>query len=614
MISKFFKYLFFAVLVFLIIITIILANSYKDLKNTASQALNSKRLLEAAVSSASVKDWETSLKTNQEAQNEINGALASTQKIKEKKVFSSIFLLERQMSDLEYLLKTAYLISSSLDEVLPIAQKLDSLYEYSSEHTFSSLPTEKKQEFFQIIYESEPEINGLRANLNLAKINLSKIRKIGILYPVYEDISDLKDEISTVSSLLTKTAPLMRLLPALAGYPSASDFLLIMQNTDELRPGGGFIGVYGLMQTENGEIEHLQTHDSYHLDMPSVGVWNMDPPLPIKKYMSVQNWYMRDANWSPDWPTSARKIQEIYYGESKVTGKSHPDFTGIIGITPSFVSDLLALVGPIEVDGEVYNQDNLQELLQYSVEVAYLQEGIPEWDRKEVINELLEELKNRLLNLNTSRLNELLLILENNIAKKDLQLYFNNSAWQVLVEEIGADGRVLDTENDYLLVVDANLAAFKSDAVVRKSINYKVVFPDNSAEAELNINYDHQGGFDWRTTRYRSYTRVYVPLGSDLLEIKATGRANLESGSINSYNDLSLNKTVFGFFFSVEPGSEGGIHLKYDLPKRIYQDWQNNNYHLNLQKQAGRRTDDTKIIIGSQSYQRFLDRDLIISP
>ena len=613
-ITKTLKSIFFIVIAAFVALLIILLSSFNDLKAVASQALAGKNHLEMAVAFASEKNWTASLTENNEAQKEIDASLQSIAKIKNKTFFSRIGFLQNQMIDLEYLLKTASLISRSLDQALPLAQSLTEIYESSVEHSFSSLPVSKKAEFFQIIYESEPEINGLRANIELAKINLSKIRKIGILYPAYQEISDLKQELETVSNLLVKTAPLTRLLPALAGYPSPSDFLIIMQNNDELRPSGGFIGVFGLLKSENGEIDHLQTYDSYHLDMPAVGLWKMEPPAAIKKYMKVQNWYLRDANWSPDWPSSARKIQEIYYGESQAIKQAAPNFTGVIGVTPQFVSDLLELVGPIEISGVVYTPENLQPLLQYSVEVAYLEQDISQWDRKQVINELLEELKNRLMKMNTTRLPELFAILENNSQTKDLQLYFNNSAWQSLVKELGASGEVIKTNTDYLLVVDANLAAFKSDSVLKKDIDYLVSFDNNSANANLELSYQHQGGFDWRTTRYRSYTRVYVPRGSTLGTITASGKINLESNSISSYDDLSLDKTVFAFFFSLEPGTEGKINLSYKLPVSIANSWSSSEYKLNIQKQAGRRTNSFEAIINGQTYQRNLDRDFIITP
>ncbi|MDI3496430.1 MAG: hypothetical protein PWQ35_451, partial [Patescibacteria group bacterium] len=283
------------------------------------------------------------------------------------------------------------------------------------------------------------------------------------------------------------------------------------------------------------------------------------------------------------------------------------DFTGVVGITPDFVSDLLALVGPISAGGEVYTSDNLQTLLQYSVEVAYKEQDIASWDRKQVINELLAELKHRLLNLDTTHLIDLLSIIEKNSLSKDLQIYFPNSAWQSLVYDLGASGEVKKTASDYFLVVDANLAAFKSDAVVKKEIDYHV--QTDSLQANLRLYYKHEGDFDWRTTRYRSYTRVYVPRGAKLESLQAQGEINLEAASISSYDDIALDKTVFAFFFSLEPKSSGYLEINYVLPDRVKSD-----YSLQIQKQAGRRTEKLGITIDDRYYLRQLEQDLLIKP
>ncbi len=612
-ITKVIKYTFFATLLVLLVIVITASTSFGDLKAAAASALAGKTALEATANAAYGRNWEVAYAQNTHAQENINQALESLEKVKSRAVFSRIPTLRSQVLDLEYLLKTADIVSRSLAGGLPLAEKFDNLYSGKENHRFASLSTAEKAEFFKLIYESEPEINGLRANLELAKLNLGKINKIGVLYPIYNQISDLRSDLDQASKLLSQTAPIASLLPALAGYPSESEFLIIMHNNDELRPSGGFIGVFGLLKSRDGDIISLETSDSYHLDMPAVGKWKLEPPMPIKKYMKVENWYLRDANWSPDWPTSARQIQEIFKGETKAVGLTAPDFTGVIGITPDFVSDLLALVGPIEVRGETYTPDNLQPLLQYNVEVAYMEQDIASWDRKEVINELLAELKLRLFALDTASMPELLDIFSANMATKDVQIYFNNSSWQSLVYTLGADGAVKPATSDYLLVVDANLAAFKSDAVVKKKIAYEVNETGGDLQAGLRLDYKHEGGFDWRTTRYRSYTRVFVPRDSELISIKALEKANLEEASITSYDDVALDKTVFGFFFSVEPGTTGALQLEYRLPNQVFDTWQQNTYSLLAQKQAGRRTESFTATLGGESYSRDLDRDITIT-
>jgi len=612
-IFKTITFILITVILLSIILAITISFSYQDLKAADLSARAGKNNLEMSAQRVTERNWESALYHSRQATSEIDDSLASLKIVKNRKIFTYLAPLRNQVNDLEYLLKTADLIARSLTSVIPTAEKIATIYYSSDNGQLSGLTVEEKTELFRLIYESEPELNGLRANLQLARLNLDKIHKIGVLWPFYNEITDLKKEINTAITVMSQVSPIIRLLPALAGHPSASDFLIVMHNNDELRPAGGFIGVYALLNVYNGEINYLKTFDSYHLDMPAVGKWTMEPPSQIKTYMNVQNWYLRDANWSPDWPTSAQKIQEIFYGENRAVEQDVPNFTGVMGITPDFISDLVALVGPIEVRGEIYTPENLQELIQYNVEVAYMEQDISQWDRKDIINDLLEQLKTRLFALEVKQLPNLLDIFQNNMLTKDVQIYFNNSNWQSLVYDLQADGAVKTTKKDYLLVVDANLAAFKTDSVVVKGIEYDVKSQNQgSAKATLRLSYQHDGGFDWRTTRYRSYTRVFAPLGSKLVSIKAQDRANLEAKSINSYDDLALNKTVFGFFFSVEPGTSGAIALEYDLPESINLDLQTKKYELLIQKQAGRRTNMLKVIIDNQLYLRNLETDLII--
>jgi hypothetical protein len=611
---KIFKYLFIAILAVVLYTLVSLLFSYQNLRQLASHGVNAKSYIEHSLISASLSDFEGASYYNEMADEEIKVSLATLSDLQDGQLFFRVSPVKKQIQDVEYLFETADLINKSIQEAAQIGERLSRLYSNSQGYSFSNLSNQQKAQFFSIIYESKPQITGLSANLKLASLNLEKINRIGVLYPVYQDISDMKEVIDQASGILEETGPLIKLLPVLAGYPSESNYLILMLNNDELRPGGGFIGVYGLLDIENGEIKHLLTHDSYHLDMPAVGVWHMEPPEAIKKYMEVQNWYLRDANWYPDWPSSALKVQEIYTGESRAIGENPRDFTGIIGITPDFVSDLLDLVGPIEAGGEVYTSENLQPLLQYSVEVAYIEEDISSWDRKEVINELLEKLKNRLMELGIDKLPALIEVMQDNAVSKDIQIYFTNPAWQSIANKMNVTSQVNKNANsDYILVTDANLAAFKTDAVVGKKIKYEV-YSGSNPFSRLELSYNHRGGFDWRTTRYRSYTSVYLPLNAKINNIQAQGKLNLEANSIKTYNDLKLNKTVVSFFFSLEPGSEGDVEIEYHLPSSIYQQLLDNSYQLEVQKQAGRRTESFQAIINGDIYNQSLDKDFIIKP
>jgi hypothetical protein len=229
--------------------------------------------------------------------------------------------------------------------------------------------------------------------------------------------------------------------------------------------------------------------------------------------------------------------------------------------------------------------------------VAYKDRNISSWDRKDIINELLEELKSRLFSLSANKWVELINIVSNNTAKKNIQIYFTDQSLEDLVKDLGASGEIKQTDSDYLMVVDANLAAFKSDAVVKKKINYSVNERNGQTTANLILNYRHEGDFNWRTTRYRSYTRIYLPLGSRL--INSSGLDESKSDWTTT-DDSTLNKTIFGFFFTVEPGTEKEITINYSLPETITKQIDNGTYNLIIQKQSGRRTQELKVNISPQ--------------
>lgn len=604
------KYALIAAAGLFLLLGILLAGAYKDIYAAYGAAVAGKESLTSAIESLQAKDWDGAALDSQMAQASFNAALSRLSAIREDKVVSRLSPLKGQVQELEYLIKATEIISRSLERAIPLARSLDSIYRGAGTGDFSSLPASDKEALLQAVYEAEPELNGLKANLDLALFNIDKVKRFSILWPIYGRLSEYREQLRTADSLLGELLPMTRLLPALAGYPDGSDFLIIMQNNDELRPTGGFIGVYGLAKTKNGDIVSLDTEDSYHLDMPAVGKWQLVPPLPIKKYLEVENWYLRDANWIPDWPLAAEKIQEIYAGESAAIGSEAPRFDGIIAINPDFVSDLISLVGPITVNGEEYNAANFQELLQYNVEVAYKERDISSWDRKEVVNELLKELEARLFRLPSSSWDDLLAVFRENIASRDLQLYFADPGLEKLAYQLGAAGEMKRVESDFLQVVDANLAAFKSDAVVKKTIAYRVTPGAGAAKAELELGYRHEGDFDWRTTRYRSYTRVYAPFGSRLLSVNGLEESKADFVSLD---DPVLNKTIFGFFFTVEPGTEKKIGLEYYLPEKISQDLDGGRYQLYVQKQSGRRTENFRAAVVGKDYSGPLKNDVLIS-
>jgi hypothetical protein len=572
-------------ILFLVIVCIFLSVLISfDLKNAYNQIILGKSNLETAVYSIKNKNFDDAVRLSKEADNNFSDAINSIEKYKNNILVKNIYYFSSQINDIDYLLLAGKNLSILTNKISGLGLNINEIVSGDGV-TFTSIKKEDKIKILDYIYKSAPDLVGIDANLKLAVLNLNKIKYQGILFFIKPKIENFTQQLQEAENIIAKATPFAELFPRVLGYPKKSTYLIILENSDELRATGGFIGTYGILETENGEITRFDTHDIYHMDMPVKDLINETPPKPINDYL-VNKWYMRDANWSPDWPTSAKKIEYFYDKENKLLPPKDQinnffgQFDGVIAFTPEFVTDLLAIYGPITIDGEKYDKDNFVDLLQYKVERGNEQLGIPSWHRKETVGKILEQLKLVYFNQSFIDIYKNINIFSSNLDKKNILVYFQDPGFQKISLEQNWAGNVKDKKGDYVLVVDSNMASLKTDAVIRRNINYKTEEKSLGLFSNLEINYSHNGKFDWKTTRYRSYTRIYVPKGS--LLIKADG---FKDNKIDVYEEL--NKTVFGGFITIEPGKIGNIKIYYQLPSQINNMIKNKGYNLFIQKQPG---------------------------
>ncbi|MFH2062721.1 MAG: DUF4012 domain-containing protein [bacterium] len=450
----------------------------------------------------------------------------------------------------------------------------------------------RKRQLLTLLYGNAAQIDESAVGLDSA---IAKFRLVDGAALGDEVASSLPRGISSLESLrssLGGASVAANLLPALLGYPEVRRYLLFFQNHTELRPTGGFLGVYGLAEVEGGRLVSVVTDDIYALDGPSESTDRPVPPEPIRRYISIDKWYLRDANWSPDFPTSVGVMERLFHEEASLIGRDVDRIDGVIALTPELVADLLRITGPITVDGKTFHADNLVDELEFQVEQNYIAEGLPSHERKDIIGDLADELQSRLLALPLSSLPEVAAAVEANLAESQLLLWFGDPDLQGFVLERDWGGQLQPVVGDYLSVIDANLASFKSDPVVGRRIAYSVSPADGGRfRASVSVTYDHRGRFDWKTTRYRTYVRVYVPAGSELLGVDgAMVNDKLKDparrpGTADTYSELG--RTAFGAFVSTEPGERRTITFRYLLPPSVGERIAAGEYRLLVEKQPG---------------------------
>jgi len=355
------------------------------------------------------------------------------------------------------------------------------------------------------------------------------------------------------------------------GFDSEKTFLLLFQNNMEIRPGGGFIGSFGILKAKNGKVSDFQVHDTGVFDgrVPDTE----QPPYPMAEMLHIKSWQMRDSNWSPDFKVNAEKAEYFYK-----LGQGEENFDGVIAINTEVLNSILEITGPIKMSdypGE-YNDESAILQLEYQVEKGYQEQGIAKGERKSIMSDMAQVLIEKIHNFSVSQQLELAKKIEADLKQKNIQLFFKDESLQSEVEDINWAGRVKNYKGDYLMVVDANLNSLKSDICMKREIKYEVDLSAEKPTATLNLTYEHTcREKDWMTANYNDWLQVFIPEGSWLKE-SSVPQENLRFG-----NDLG--KKVIGVPVFVEIGKKETITLKYDLPSEL----KDENYSLFVQKQSG---------------------------
>ena len=537
-------------------------------------------LVEPLKISAAERDWEQTAELLDAAETNLNEFEHDLDKLYP---FTLLPVVSREARAARSLVAAGKLTLASAQSVVEWAQGVP-LLSQTELNAFSDLTERDKAAFLKAISDSTVLWERVANQTGLALVFLEDARQATRFSFLNTKAGELSDKLLLGQTVFNQISPWIAAAPRVLGYPGPKTYLVLLQNNTELRPTGGFIGTYGVLGMRNAGVVSFTTDNVYNLDEPAKAYNQKIPPLPLQKYIKQSQWFFRDSNWDPDFPTSAQRAIQFYKDERGPVAR----FDGVIALTPTVVEDLIAVLGPVTVDGKEFTSQNLIDELAYHVELGFKSEGITIYNRKDIIDDVAQQLKEKLFSLSLEELRLLVPVVLDALSERQLMVYFEDDAVQGLAEHANWAGQIMETSGDYFFAVDANLGSLKSDPAINRSISYSV-YPLPSGEgqgegthkltATVSITYEHTGNFDWKTTRYRTYTRVYVPKGSTFV----SARGNEEPVAITDEH----GKTVFATFISIEPLTSETLSFTYTLPKDLTSRIAEGEYSLYVQKQGG---------------------------
>ncbi len=552
--------------------------------------------------------------------------------------------------------------------ILPPVQAAEQLTEAGQQLTqaatlLSSIIDEPHENVTDSLYSVLGKVDGAVTVLRQAQKNIELIPQELVPIEYRSDFAQLTEKLPLLTEQLTEMKTMSEVMYQLLGGQQLSRVLFLFQNNREMRPTGGFIGSFALVDFHRGQVSGLE--------FPGQGSYFLDggmrekiiPPYALQLLSPV--WYMRDANWWSDFPTSARKVSSMY------VRSGGPTVDAVIAVNSDVLQDLLRVVGPIELTeyNTILNSQNVYDVLQSEVELNYDKTTN---EPKKILVDALPLLLTKIFE-HTERL-ELVELFAQALSRRDIQLYTQNDETQKQIASLHWDGSQKSTDRDYLQVVSTNLGGGKTDSSIEEIITHRAEIKANGTiDVTVTMEKIHTPTANdvFAALNNVDYLRFYVPEGSTLLAaggfqqpgpaLFATSSAayardnDLEMISgIAKIDDTSgtrmydeLGKTVFGNWMQVKPNSKSTVYISYRLPFRLQLTdgggtrWLNvfsdnyqevDNYSLLLQRQSGKKktkvestlifdpsfkvvwskaTDDEALSVADRlvTFASYLDRD-----
>ncbi len=466
-------------------------------------------------------------------------------------------------------------------------------------------------------------------HLTKANQELKKIKSDVIPENEREVFVETKNRLPALINSLSEFETLSDVAANILGENGTKRYLLVFQNNTEIRPTGGFMGSFAEIKVRNGILEQLNVPTGGTYDLQGSLTRSLVAPKPLQ--LLKARWEFQDANWFPDFPTSARQMMEFY------NDAGGPSVDGVIAVNATYVAKLIGLLGPIEMADydRVIDEENFIFETQKIVEVEYDKE---ENRPKQFIGDLAPKLIERALESEPEVFLSLIDNLGNGLTQKDIQMYFADDSLQKVVLNNNWGGTILPTTGDYLMVVDTNLGGGKTDGVIKERVDLDVAIQKDGATINtVIISRTHQGipGLVFSGVNNVDYLRLYVPKGSELisasgfqipnenlfekpnqeweidddLQFASLGEKKDEDSGTDIYEENG--KTVFGNWVQTAPGITTQTKFSYRVPEIMFEKKSlffpsTQSYSLTIQKQSGMIDRETSVTLSTLSQMKTI--------
>lgn len=294
-------------------------------------------------------------------------------------------------------------------------------------------------------------------------------------------------------------------LPALIGQSIPKTYLLLLQDSSQIRPTGGKIESFALVSFQGGELVDTEIYTPADIDNQIKGL--VPAPIPLQNYLGGERWSFADANWDPDFELTAQKLN--WFLEKSMDRK----IDGTVAITQNLAKAEDAQKALTQIIEKI-KQDVLQEPLVFSLG-------------------FLEQIKN-----------------------KNVQFFLNDTLTQEALDGV-RENRITPRSGIWLGLYESNLS--QTSEQLDKSNLLTIKLDGESTKTQVQTTLINNN----LESDYKGYFRLIVPTGVSFGKIKI-----LEEGRvIKSLNPEIVGRTnalEAGVYVEIPKGGKRDILFEYN--------------------------------------------------
>ncbi len=503
------------------------------------------------------------------------------------------------------------------DKLLDSGQRLSDIILTSSQ------AVDEAQALYQVIIGNQKQdlnnlVPSLKANLTLLHTQLALVETSlhGLIFssrlPYLDPLNKTKEKLPDLRQRLELGISLLDLFPTALNTQTPKNYLLLLQNNTELRPTGGFITAFAILTFQNGQLVNYSVTDTYTTDAKLPG--RVDPPTPLKEHLEA-NWFVRDANWFPNFTQSSKQVQWFLQKEI------NQSFDGVLAIDLDGLKSLLDATGPIIVTSSNSNQTVSSEtLFQLANQKSQIDFNSPDATGQDFLTKVLSSLISQIRS-GQPPLAKLAKALDISLKQQSLLLALNDPNLQNLIEtnnwsgslkHIPCPSQFIDVNciSETFALIEANLGINRSNFYLKRQISHQVNL-DNQGKLQHDIDIYYQNlsqGNEWPGGKYKTYSRFYAPLNTQVVQVTLDNQP-LKFEVLPSTTNPNLIEV--GFYYEIPSSNNSILNIKLNSASSLPTFSPLSALTINWERQPGSGITPLRVQI---HYPSYLKPSLLSSP